>query len=130
MVESMNTFTALVSPNKTRSCDVNVFSSVTDLASLGRTARIGNEGFATSLYNHDKNSDISQALVNILLETGQAVPDFLQELKPEGQPVFDDDTDEDSNNNETASGEEAQVSFGEAAPSNAAPPPPGNDFTW
>ena len=37
---------------------------------IGRTARIGNMGQATSFYN-DRNEDLAPALVNILLETGQ-----------------------------------------------------------
>ncbi|EED13725.1 DEAD/DEAH box RNA helicase, putative [Talaromyces stipitatus ATCC 10500] len=58
---------------------------------IGRTARIGNEGIATSLYNHGRNTDIARDLVKLLLENKQVVPDFLEELKPEGELVFDDD---------------------------------------
>ena len=50
---------------------------------IGRTARIGNPGLATSFYN-DRNTDISAALVKVLLETKQPVPDFLSSLLPEG----------------------------------------------
>lgn len=61
---------------------------------IGRTARIGNVGLATSFYN-EKNEDIAQALVRILLETNQVVPDFLEAYKPEDETKldFDDDTD-------------------------------------
>jgi ATP-dependent RNA helicase DDX3X len=48
---------------------------------IGRTARIGHAGIATSLYN-ERNMDIAADLVKILMETGQDVPDFLQEFKP------------------------------------------------
>ena len=50
---------------------------------IGRTARIGNPGLATSFYN-DHNTDISAALVKVLLETKQTVPVFLSSLAPEG----------------------------------------------
>lgn len=61
---------------------------------IGRTARIGNEGLATSFYN-DRNDDLADDLVKILMERGQEVPDFLQDRAPaEGEPLdFDDDTD-------------------------------------
>ncbi|KAH1499833.1 hypothetical protein LV164_002639 [Aspergillus fumigatus] len=63
---------------------------------IGRTARIGNEGLATSFYN-DKNSDIAPDLVKILIETGQKVPDFLESYKPADEVVkFDDDTDDEA----------------------------------
>ncbi|KAH1436832.1 hypothetical protein KXX32_004909 [Aspergillus fumigatus] len=63
---------------------------------IGRTARIGNEGLATSFYN-DKNSDIAPDLVKILIETGQKVPDFLESYKPADDVVkFDDDTDDEA----------------------------------
>lgn len=53
---------------------------------IGRTARIGNSGLATSFYN-DRNTDISAALVKVLLETKQPVPDFLSNLVPEGGEI-------------------------------------------
>ena len=49
----------------------------------GRTGRIGNMGLATSFYN-DRDEDLARALVNTLLETSQAVPDFLESHVPEG----------------------------------------------
>jgi ATP-dependent RNA helicase DDX3X len=65
-------------------------------SSSGRTARIGNEGLATSFYN-DKDEPIAEALIKILLECGQEIPDFLEDQKPaEGEPlVFDDDSGAD-----------------------------------
>lgn len=61
---------------------------------IGRTARIGNEGLATSFYN-DRNEGISESLVKILLETKQDIPDFLSSFVPEDPTKleFDDDTD-------------------------------------
>jgi ATP-dependent RNA helicase DDX3X len=64
--------------------------------SIGRTARIGNEGLATSFYNTDKNVDIAPELVKILLECSQPIPDFLESVKPaDGTLVFNDDTDDE-----------------------------------
>jgi ATP-dependent RNA helicase DDX3X len=61
---------------------------------LGRTARIGNEGLATSFYN-DGDSDIGNDLVKILMETGQKIPDFLQHFTPSDNIlVFDDDSND------------------------------------
>lgn len=70
---------------------------------LGRTARIGNEGLATSFYT-DKDRDIAFDLVRILLECNQPVPDFLEEYVPaDSRPVFDDDdTDFESGDDNSA----------------------------
>lgn len=63
---------------------------------IGRTARIGHQGLATSFYN-DRNEDMAQDLVNVLVECDCPVPDFLQHLAPEdGKVIFDDDTDEEA----------------------------------
>ncbi|KAJ5464263.1 DEAD/DEAH box RNA helicase [Penicillium sp. IBT 31633x] len=60
---------------------------------IGRTARIGNEGIATSFYN-ERNVDLAEDLVKILVECKQAVPDFLESYRPEGDVLeFDDDSD-------------------------------------
>lgn len=63
---------------------------------IGRTARIGNIGMATSFYN-ERNEDIADDLVKLLLETKQEVPEFLEAYKPEDVEdlKFDDDTDEE-----------------------------------
>ncbi|TVY81426.1 ATP-dependent RNA helicase ded1, partial [Lachnellula suecica] len=50
---------------------------------IGRTGRIGNTGIASSFYN-DRDSDIAEVLVKTLLETHQAIPDFLTGYIPEG----------------------------------------------
>ncbi|KZM19896.1 RNA helicase [Ascochyta rabiei] len=64
---------------------------------IGRTARIGNEGMATSFFN-DRNEDIGEDLVKILLESKQEVPDFLEQFKPEDPNVIEwrDGTDDES----------------------------------
>lgn len=61
-------------------------------AVIGRTARIGNHGLATSFYN-DRNSSIAPDLVKILMENNQDVPDFLEEYKPTGELNFDENDD-------------------------------------
>lgn len=61
----------------------------------GRTARIGNEGIATSFYN-GKDEEIAPDLVKILMECEQPIPDFLQGFAPSDNVlVFDDDTDKE-----------------------------------
>ncbi|KAL4897535.1 P-loop containing nucleoside triphosphate hydrolase protein [Aspergillus ambiguus] len=64
---------------------------------IGRTARIGNEGLATSFYS-DRDSDLAPELVKILLEAKQPVPGFLEAYKPaEGEQLtFHDDTDDEA----------------------------------
>jgi len=64
---------------------------------IGRTARIGNEGKATSFYN-DRNEDLAEHLVKILLESKQEVPDFLQAHLPADPSAIDwhDGTDDES----------------------------------
>ncbi|KAJ5114800.1 hypothetical protein NUU61_000559 [Penicillium alfredii] len=64
---------------------------------IGRTARIGNEGIATSFYS-EKDSELASDLVKILLECKQKIPDFLENYIPPDQVLdFDDDTDEEIN---------------------------------
>jgi ATP-dependent RNA helicase DDX3X len=64
---------------------------------IGRTARIGNEGKATSFYN-ERNEDIAEDLVKILLESKQEVPDFLEQYKPADPDTIEwrDGTDDES----------------------------------
>ncbi|KAI9674046.1 MAG: hypothetical protein M1829_003889 [Trizodia sp. TS-e1964] len=66
---------------------------------IGRTARIGNTGIATSFYNAKRNEDIAPYLVKLLMETKQTVPDFLEEFRPveteTGDLDFDDNSDEE-----------------------------------
>ncbi|GES77142.1 DEAD/DEAH box RNA helicase [Rhizophagus clarus] len=63
---------------------------------IGRTARVGNKGLATTFYN-EKNSDIAPNLVKILLECGQEVPNFLQTYAPSDNNLNFDDDDRESN---------------------------------
>ncbi|OQD83410.1 hypothetical protein PENANT_c017G04874 [Penicillium antarcticum] len=73
---------------------------------IGRTARIGNEGLASSFYNN-RNEELATDLVKILIECKQQVPDFLEGYRPEGDVLeFDDDSDNEAvevNENETTS---------------------------
>ncbi|KAI8824956.1 P-loop containing nucleoside triphosphate hydrolase protein [Fimicolochytrium jonesii] len=45
---------------------------------IGRTARVGNVGTATSFFNPEKNDELGPALVKVLKEAGQPIPEFLQ----------------------------------------------------
>lgn len=93
---------------------------------IGRTARIGNVGLATSFYN-ERNEDIGAALVRILLETNQNVPDFLDAYKPEDETKldFDDDTDnEGENEREGSAADKTDAAADGAGGSWTAPPPP------
>ncbi|KAK6435407.1 hypothetical protein LTR95_008403 [Oleoguttula sp. CCFEE 5521] len=63
---------------------------------IGRTARMGHKGLATSFYN-DRDEELAQALVNVLAESGSDIPDFLAHLQPEeGAAIaFDDDSEDE-----------------------------------
>ncbi|EEH41934.2 ATP-dependent RNA helicase DBP2 [Paracoccidioides lutzii Pb01] len=90
---------------------------------LGRMARIGNEGVATSFYSHERNSGIAADLVKILLECKQTIPDFLESEKSEGEITFNDDTDDEydsQNNNSGDASAAANNGWGAAAAANVA----------
>ncbi|KAJ5613671.1 DEAD/DEAH box RNA helicase [Penicillium herquei] len=79
---------------------------------IGRTARIGNEGVATSFYN-ERDQDIATDLVKILIECNQAIPDFLEEFRPEENEItFDDDTDRDEPDSDSESDADAAKNDG------------------
>jgi ATP-dependent RNA helicase DDX3X len=80
---------------------------------IGRTARIGNTGKATSFYDEKKDEELAQPLVNILLESGSPVPDFFEHLIPEGGVATFEDDDSDDEEAE-AEGEQGGVAFGGA----------------
>ncbi|KAI0521579.1 P-loop containing nucleoside triphosphate hydrolase protein [Xylaria bambusicola] len=65
---------------------------------IGRTGRIGHHGLATSFYS-ERDEPIAPLLTMTLMETNQAIPDFLQQYKPEGDNAsklkFEYDTDEE-----------------------------------
>ncbi|KAH7127070.1 P-loop containing nucleoside triphosphate hydrolase protein [Dendryphion nanum] len=68
---------------------------------IGRTGRIGNNGLATSFFN-DRNEDLGEDLVKILLESKQKVPEFLQQYMPEDPENIqwgddDENTDDEAN---------------------------------
>ncbi|KAH8306702.1 hypothetical protein KR044_007184, partial [Drosophila immigrans] len=47
---------------------------------IGRTGRVGNSGRATSFFDPDQDRPIAGDLIKILKGSGQAVPDFLNEI--------------------------------------------------
>ncbi|KAI0143774.1 P-loop containing nucleoside triphosphate hydrolase protein [Xylariaceae sp. FL1272] len=65
---------------------------------IGRTGRIGHQGTATSFYNN-RDEPIANLLTMTLMETGQDIPDFLSQYKPEDTDVsklkFEYDSDEE-----------------------------------
>ena len=88
---------------------------------IGRCARMGNDGFATSLYS-ERNEDIAPALVKLLLETNQTVPEFLQQYAPDqGQLEFSDDSDKEEDAGEAAAAEGTGWGSGAAGETNDEP---------
>ncbi|KAL4991469.1 DEAD-domain-containing protein [Aspergillus falconensis] len=89
---------------------------------IGRTARIGNEGLATSFYS-DRDSDLAPDLVKILMEAKQPVPNFLSEYKPaEGEVIdFHDDTDDEDGENDGSTNSDAWGGFQPASADDRAP---------
>jgi ATP-dependent RNA helicase DDX3X len=49
---------------------------------IGRTGRVGNIGLATSFFN-DKNRNITHELAELIVETNQELPDWLEQLSRE-----------------------------------------------
>src|SRR5947207_4059402 len=70
---------------------------------IGRTARIGNAGLATSFFN-DRNEDIADDLVKVLVETKQQVPDFLENRIPASDAIHWDDDSGDENSTAAKTG--------------------------
>ncbi|OTA61397.1 P-loop containing nucleoside triphosphate hydrolase protein [Hypoxylon sp. EC38] len=74
---------------------------------IGRTGRIGHTGAATSFYT-DRDEPLAEDLTKTLMETKQAVPDFLQPFIPQGVDpstfVFEEDKSEDENDEGAAQG--------------------------
>ncbi|TGZ78023.1 ATP-dependent RNA helicase DED1 [Ascodesmis nigricans] len=71
---------------------------------IGRTARIGNHGLATTFYN-EGNSEIAEDLVKILIESNQDVPDFLEQYRPEGELKFEESESEGEDNDNPVQGD-------------------------
>ena len=63
---------------------------------IGRTARIGHQGLATSFFN-ERNEELGQDLVNVLVECDCDVPEFLSHLVPgDGKVMIDDESDNEA----------------------------------
>ena len=103
--ERLNTFIALVSA-------LRQFVLELWLTSIpGRTARIGNEGLATSFYN-DKDEGMGPFLTKILMETNQEVPDFLEHFKPDDGVLNFDEEEEDPDMETTEGGPDGGAAWG------------------
>lgn len=87
---------------------------------IGRTARIGNVGLATSFYNTEKNAGIGEDLVKLLLETKQPIPDFLQEFVPADTSNLDFGDDSEGEEDEDSKDPTAQDDADKAEPANVA----------
>jgi len=83
---------------------------------IGRTARIGNEGKATSFYN-ERNEDIAEDLCKILIESKQEIPDFLEDKKPADVDNIEwhDGTDDESEAGDFGGGAADGFDFGGGA---------------
>ena len=54
---------------------------------IGRTGRMGNLGLATSFFN-DKNRNLTKDLVELIVESNQELPQWLEALGMESRSVF------------------------------------------
>ena len=94
---------------------------------IGRTARIGNVGLATSFFN-EKNEDIAEDLVRILVETKQPVPDFLEQWKPDDADNLNFDDDSDKEGDEEPNGGAGGDAWGGAATTGGAEAAAADDW--
>lgn len=96
----------------------------------GRTARIGNEGLATSFYN-DKDEGMGPFLTKILMETNQEVPEFLQHFKPEDGVLNFNEEEEEPDMVTTDGGPDGGAAWGSGdATNNGAADNTGGGDAW
>ncbi|KAI8100001.1 P-loop containing nucleoside triphosphate hydrolase protein [Halteromyces radiatus] len=77
-------------PNVTHVISFDVPKDIDDYTHrIGRTGRAGNTGLATAFFE-DSNRFIAADLVELLKEAKQSIPDWLQQMADEPQPVMDD----------------------------------------
>lgn len=83
---------------------------------------MGNEGLATSFYN-DMDEPLASFLARTLVDTGNTVPDFLEQYKPEDANNIDFDDDSGVEENDDLAGgfvdtsnENTDGGWGSAAP--------------
>ncbi|KAF9191774.1 hypothetical protein BGZ51_000121 [Haplosporangium sp. Z 767] len=84
---------------------------------IGRTARAGHPGLATSFYNN-RALDIAPQLTKLLIECGQQVPDFLQEFVMDDIPSDDDFVDLDSFGHMNLNDRDAEKNYGDPSGQN------------
>ncbi|RPB01027.1 DEAD-domain-containing protein [Choiromyces venosus 120613-1] len=98
---------------------------------IGRTARIGNRGLATTFFN-SSNEDIASDLVKVLLESGQEVPEFLEPYRPIGEVTFeepDSDAEDEDKGGDANGGTDANGS-GDWGNEGTATNGAGDDSGW
>ncbi|OTB05034.1 hypothetical protein M426DRAFT_57791 [Hypoxylon sp. CI-4A] len=98
---------------------------------IGRTGRIGHVGTATSFYT-ERDEPLADSLTRLMMETGQTIPDFLQQyvpqdIDPKNFVVEDDDSEDEGDDgngagngdgwstgvaNEATNGQDATVANG------------------
>ncbi|KAI0405479.1 P-loop containing nucleoside triphosphate hydrolase protein [Xylaria palmicola] len=97
---------------------------------IGRTGRIGHHGLATSFYT-ERDEPIGKLLTMTLMETGQPIPDFLEQHKPEDTDIsklkFEYDTDEEDLGENGGAGDDG---WGADASADATNGRNGGDSTW
>ncbi|EPS37398.1 hypothetical protein H072_8914 [Dactylellina haptotyla CBS 200.50] len=76
---------------------------------IGRTARIGTMGLATTFWNDRDGEGLAEALVKTLIEMGQEIPTFLERFKPGDE---DDLKFKDEGSDEETGGDEMGGSGG------------------
>ena len=98
---------------------------------IGRTARIGNIGLATSFFT-DRNEDLGEALTKVLIESGQPVPDFLEQHKPDDEeaPLQFDDESEDEDEANGSDGGAAWGGNDDDTKSDGTENPGGDNDAW
>ncbi|KAF7722867.1 hypothetical protein EC973_002628 [Apophysomyces ossiformis] len=92
---------------------------------IGRTARVGNAGLATSFFN-ERNMPIASDLTKILQECNQKIPSFLEPYKSKTLRFEDDEDDEQTPYGEHHFGQRQPPP--PPTPQNHTQPPPSNNF--
>ena len=80
---------------------------------IGRTARIGHQGFATSFFT-ERDQDLAPMLLKLLKETDQVIPEFLAQFAPpEDEPLDFEDQSEEEGEGAVAGGDAGGDGWGD-----------------